>query len=64
MENLIVFSITTLLISMKRKNKKLISLEEFKEKHFGKHGTTKRDELESGYDAFKIEAMNATIEEQ
>jgi DNA-binding XRE family transcriptional regulator len=42
---------------MKAKNKNLISLEEFKEKNFGKHGTLERDELESGYDAFKIGAL-------
>jgi DNA-binding XRE family transcriptional regulator len=39
------------------KYKRLILLEEFKEKNFGKRGTKKRDELESGYDAFKIGAM-------
>jgi DNA-binding XRE family transcriptional regulator len=42
---------------MKTKNKNLRTLEEFKEKNFGKRGTKKRDELESGYDAFKIGAM-------
>ena len=42
---------------MKTKNKNLTTLEEFKEKNFGKRGTKKRDELESGYDAFKIGAM-------
>lgn len=42
---------------MKAKNKNLLSLEEFKEKNFGKHGTLERDELESGYEAFKIGAL-------
>lgn len=42
---------------MKMSNKNLISLEEFKEKNYGKRGTKKREELESGYDAFKIGAL-------
>ncbi|HRX11416.1 MAG TPA: helix-turn-helix transcriptional regulator [Draconibacterium sp.] len=39
------------------KNKNLISLEEFKEKNYGKRGTNERDELESGYENFKIGAL-------
>jgi DNA-binding XRE family transcriptional regulator len=39
---------------MKTKNKSLVTLEEFKDKNYGKRGTKKRDELESGYDLFKI----------
>src|SRR5690606_21056085 len=39
---------------MKTKNKNLINLEEFKEKNYGKRGTKERDELEAGYEAFKI----------
>lgn len=39
---------------MKTKNKNLATLEEFKEQHYGKIGTPKRDELESGYENFKI----------
>lgn len=39
---------------MKMKNKNTITLEEFKEKNYGKHGTKKRDELEAGYKNFKI----------
>lgn len=39
---------------MKAENKNLISLEEFKEKNYGKAGTANRDELEAGYEAFKI----------
>jgi DNA-binding Xre family transcriptional regulator len=39
---------------MKAKNKNLMTLEEFKEKHYGKRGTKKREELEAGYENFKI----------
>ncbi|HWZ22551.1 MAG TPA: helix-turn-helix transcriptional regulator [Cytophagaceae bacterium] len=39
---------------MKAKNKSLTTLEEFKEKNYGKRGTKKRDELENGYENFKI----------
>ena len=36
-------------------NKKdMISLEQFKEKHYGRLGTPKRDKLEAGYENFKI----------
>ena len=42
---------------MKTKNKNLMSLEEFKEKNYGKRGTKEREELEAGYDAFKIGAL-------
>ncbi|MFM2202227.1 MAG: hypothetical protein RL040_1427 [Bacteroidota bacterium] len=42
---------------MKAKNKNLMTLEEFKEKNYGKRGTKKRDELEAGYESFKIGAM-------
>ena len=38
---------------MKNKND-LTTLEQFKEKHYGKLGTPKRDELEAGYKNFKI----------
>ena len=34
---------------MKAKNKNIMTLEEFKEKNYGKRGTKKRDELEKGY---------------
>ena len=49
---------------MKAKNKKLMTLEEFKEKNYGKRGTKNRDELEAGYEAFKIGALihNTRIE--
>lgn len=42
---------------MKAKNKNLTTLEEFKEKNYGKRGTKKRDELEAGYENFKIGAL-------
>ena len=42
---------------MKTKNKSLVTLEEFKDKNYGKRGTKKRDELEAGYDLFKIGAL-------
>jgi ribosome-binding protein aMBF1 (putative translation factor) len=40
---------------MKRNN--LVTLDQFKEKHYGKKGTIKRDRLEAGYENFKIGAM-------
>ncbi len=42
---------------MKAKNKNMMTLEEFKEKNYGKRGTKDRDELEAGYEAFKIGAL-------
>lgn len=39
------------------KNNNTITLEQFKEKHYGVRGTAKRDELEEGYQNFKIGAM-------
>ena len=33
------------------------TLSEFKDKHYGKIGTTKRDELDAGFEIFKIGAM-------
>lgn len=38
---------------MKTKNKQVLTLEAFKEKHYGKKGTTKRDALETGYKNFE-----------
>ena len=32
-------------------------MDEFKDKHYGKVGTKKRDKLEEGYDHFKIGAL-------
>ncbi len=40
-----------------RKSKNVMTLEDFKEKNYGKRGTKARDELESGYEAFKIGAL-------
>jgi ribosome-binding protein aMBF1 (putative translation factor) len=34
-----------------------ISLDQFKEKHYGKSGDKKRDQLENGYENFKIGAL-------
>ena len=42
---------------MNTKNKSLVTLKEFKDKNYGKRGTKKRDELEAGYDLFKIGAL-------
>ena len=42
---------------MKTKNKNITTLQDFKEKNYGKRGTKKRDELEAGFDAFKIGAL-------
>ncbi|NVN93781.1 MAG: helix-turn-helix transcriptional regulator [Bacteroidetes bacterium] len=35
----------------------IFTLDQFKDKHFGAIGTEKRDNLESGYEAFKIGAL-------
>ncbi|MDO9510764.1 MAG: helix-turn-helix transcriptional regulator [Bacteroidales bacterium] len=42
---------------MKTKNKNLTTLEDFKEKNYGKVGTPERDELEAGYENFRIGAL-------
>jgi DNA-binding XRE family transcriptional regulator len=42
---------------MKTKNKNLTTLEEFKEKNYGKRGSKERDELEAGYENFRIGAL-------
>jgi DNA-binding XRE family transcriptional regulator len=42
---------------MKTTNTNLTTLDEIKEKNFGKLGTKNRDALESGYEAFKIGAL-------
>ena len=39
------------------KKDRIKTLEQFKEEHYGKRGTTKRDKLESGYETFKIGAL-------
>ncbi len=42
---------------MKSRTTNLITLEQFKEKNYGKRGTIARDELEAGYESFKIGAL-------
>jgi len=42
---------------MKTTNKNLTTLEEFKEKNYGKRGSKDRDELEAGYENFRIGAL-------
>ncbi len=42
---------------MKTKNSNIITLDEFKDKNYGKIGTEKRDQLEAGYENFKIGAL-------
>ncbi len=42
---------------MKAGNNNIMTLDQFKEKHYGKVGTKKRDELEEGYENFKIGAL-------
>jgi ribosome-binding protein aMBF1 (putative translation factor) len=42
---------------MKAKKSNIVSLDQFKDKHYGKPGTTKRDQLEAGYENFKIGAL-------
>ena len=42
---------------MKTKNDNTLTLDQFKAKHYGVQGTAKRDELEAGYQNFKIGAL-------
>lgn len=42
---------------MNTKKNKITTLEQFKDSHYGKLGTAKRDELEAGYENFKIGAL-------
>ena len=42
---------------MQAKQPNLKNLEQFKEEHYGKRGTPKRDKLEKGFEAFKIGAL-------
>jgi ribosome-binding protein aMBF1 (putative translation factor) len=39
------------------KKNKTLTLEQFKEAHYGKRGTLKRDKLEKGYETFKLGAL-------
>jgi len=49
---------------MKKKTSSILTLEQFKDKHYGKPGTKKRDALDEGYEEFKLGAllMEARIE--
>ena len=42
---------------MKTKNSNIITLDQFKDNNYGKIGTAKRDQLEAGYENFKIGAL-------
>jgi DNA-binding XRE family transcriptional regulator len=42
---------------MKMKKGNSLTLEQFKDKHYGGRGTAKRELLESGYESFRIGAM-------
>ena len=42
---------------MKTKNNNIKTLDEFKAKHYGEIGMEKRDELDAGFENFKIGAM-------
>ena len=42
---------------MKTEKDNILTLEQFKDKHYGKLGTEKRDQLEAGYESFKIGAL-------
>ena len=39
---------------MKTKKSSILTLDQFKDKHYGKRGTAKRDNLEAGYENFKV----------
>ncbi len=42
---------------MKTKKNNVLTLDQFKDKHYGKPGTKKRDLLDKGYENFKIGAL-------
>lgn len=42
---------------MKPKKNNLLTLDEFKDKNYGKRGNRKREKLEAGYENFKIGAL-------
>ncbi len=44
-------------MNMKTDNDNIRTLDQFKDEHFGKIGTEKRDKLEAGYETFKIGAL-------
>jgi len=39
------------------KKSKIMTLDQFKDKHYGKPGTEKRDRLEEGYEDFRLGAL-------
>jgi ribosome-binding protein aMBF1 (putative translation factor) len=41
---------------MPKKNK-ILTLDQFKEKHYGKRGSARREKLEKGYQEFKLGAL-------
>lgn len=47
-----------------KKTNNLLTLDQFKDKHFGQKGSVSRDALEKGYEAFRLGAMiqNARLE--
>ena len=42
---------------MKKKKRNILTLEQFKDKHYGKRGSVRREKLEAGYKSFKIGAL-------
>jgi ribosome-binding protein aMBF1 (putative translation factor) len=44
-------------MNMKTKKNSIVTLTQFKDRHFGKTGTAKREKLEAGYENFKIGAL-------
>lgn len=42
---------------MKKQETNILSLEDFKTKHYGERGNARREELEVGYENFKIGAL-------
>ncbi|MFO0494314.1 MAG: helix-turn-helix domain-containing protein [Flavobacteriia bacterium] len=42
---------------MRKAKNTVITLDQFKDKHYGKVGTTKRDAFEEGYESFKIGSL-------
>ena len=42
---------------MKARKSNTMTLDQFKDKHYGKRGTAKREELEAGYENFKLGAL-------
>ena len=40
-----------------KKKSKIMTLSQFKDKHYGKEGSKKRNKLEEGYDSFMIGAL-------